>query len=229
MQSTKGQIGNKGMKLYQDHVTGTTADDADDMPYDDDVKRPLSDVSKALKNEHHNKDFAAHWEMNDNSPAGSKMGPPKAVDSHAATKSNWSLYQNSPETRAGINVAGNGMGARKTNEPAFSLFDNGDDDHISNRQSNSQSKHFEGDGMGGKKGVDSTGATVAGGNKIKIAGNGMGSRKTNEPAFNLFEDSPIKKENNAISDKQNKSAQRGIRTEGDGMGGKKGTGSFWDF
>lgn len=55
----------------------------------------------------------------------------------------------------------------------------------------------------------------------------MGGRKTNEPAFSLFEDSPAKKENTNTSSKQ--SAARGIRTEGDGMGGKKGADSFWDF
>jgi hypothetical protein len=163
--STKGSIGNKGMGLYQDHVMGTTAGDADATPYDDDIKRPLSDVTRAIKNENRNKDFAAHWEINDNSPAGSKNGPPKkpTVDNHQATKSNWSLYENSPETRGGIN----------------------------------------------------------------IAGNGMGSRKTNEPAFSLFEDSPVRKENNNNSSKA--STARGIRTEGDGMGGKKGASSFWDF
>ena len=62
---------------------------------------------------------------------------------------------------------------------------------------------------------------------VDIAGNGMGGRKTNEPAFSLFaEDSPAKKENNGIS---KLSSARGIRTEGDGMGGKKGADSFWDF
>jgi hypothetical protein len=164
MASTKGRIGNKGMGLYQDHVMGTTAGDTDDSPYDDDVKRPLSDMTKAIKNEHHNKDFAAHFEINDASPAAAKSGPPKKsnLDDHKATKSNWSLYENSPETRAGINIAGNGMGSRKTNEAAFSLFD----------------------------------------------------------------ESPAKKENTS-GNKQ--STSRGIRTEGDGMGGKKGAGSFWDF
>jgi hypothetical protein len=153
------------MGLYQDHVMGTTAGDKDDSPYDDDVKRPLSDVTRAIKNEHHNKDFAAHFDMTDASPAAAKNAPPKKpiVDNHAATKSNWSLYQESPETRGGIN----------------------------------------------------------------IAGNGMGSRKTNEAAFSLFEESPEKKENNKNANKG--STSRGIRTEGDGMGGKKGTESFWDF
>jgi hypothetical protein len=165
MASTKGRVGNKGQGLYQDHVMGTTAGDKDDSPYDDDVKRPLSDATQAIKNEHHNKDFAAHFDINDASPAASKNAPPKNpnVDNHMATKSNWSLYQNSPETRGGINIAGNGMGSRKTNEAAFSLFD---------------------------------------------------------------ESSPAKKENN---NGNKASTSRGIRTEGDGMGGKKGADSFWDF
>lgn len=103
MASTKGRKGNKGMGLYQDHVTGTTAGDADDAPYDDD-QQPLNDVTHHIKNENRSKDFGAHWEMNDESPAASKTAPPKkpAVDNHLATKTNWSLYQTSPDTRGGI-------------------------------------------------------------------------------------------------------------------------------
>ncbi len=56
---------------------------------------------------------------------------------------------------------------------------------------------------------------------INIAGNGMGGRKGTEPAWSLFEESPVKKENAP--------KQGGIRTTGDGMGGKKNADSFWDF
>jgi hypothetical protein len=56
---------------------------------------------------------------------------------------------------------------------------------------------------------------------INIAGNGMGGRKGTEAAWSLFEESPVKKENN------NGTA---IKTEGDGMGGRKNADkSFWDF
>ncbi|KAI4631930.1 uncharacterized protein J4E87_002637 [Alternaria ethzedia] len=56
---------------------------------------------------------------------------------------------------------------------------------------------------------------------INIAGNGMGGRKGTEAAWSLFEESPVKKENNNGA---------GIKTEGDGMGGRKGADkSFWDF
>jgi hypothetical protein len=155
--STKGRVGNKGMGLYQDHVTGTKAHDADDTPYDDD-QRPLSDVTHNIKNENRSKDFGAHWDMTDDSPAAAKNTTTKKplVDDHKATKTNWSLYQNSPETRGGIQIAGNGMGGRKGTEAAWSLFDESPaKKENSNKQSTSRGIRTEGDGMGGKKGADS--------------------------------------------------------------------------
>lgn len=153
--SNKGRTANKGMGLYQDHVTGTTAGDKDDAPYDDDVKQPLSDVTMAIKNENRNKDFGAHFAMTDDSPAGAKK-PTAVEDNHKATKTNWSLYNSSPDTRGGINIAGNGMGGRKGTGAAFSLFE-----ESPARKENTNSKpatrgiKTEGDGMGGKKGADS--------------------------------------------------------------------------
>ncbi|KAH7077007.1 hypothetical protein BKA63DRAFT_511211 [Paraphoma chrysanthemicola] len=161
MQSTKGRIGNKGMGLYQDHVMGTTAGDADDAPYDDDIKRPLSDVTQAIKNENRNKDFGAHWDMTDESPAAAKNSAPKKQvdDNHKATKTNWSLYQNSPDSREGINIAGNGMGGRKGAEAAWSLFDESpgkkENKNGNGQAATSRGIRTEGDGMGGKKGTES--------------------------------------------------------------------------
>ncbi|KAL5121379.1 hypothetical protein ACEQ8H_000847 [Pleosporales sp. CAS-2024a] len=153
--SSKGRLANKGMGLYQDHVTGTTAGDADDAPYDDD-QHPLSDVTHNIKKENRSKDFGAHWDMTDDSPAASKTAPPKkpSVD-HKATKTNWSLYQNSPETRGGINIAGNGMGIRKGTE-SFSLFDEVPEQKENNSSvKGSRGIVTQGDGMGGKKGKES--------------------------------------------------------------------------
>ncbi|KAH8733039.1 hypothetical protein GQ44DRAFT_766103 [Phaeosphaeriaceae sp. PMI808] len=154
-QPTKGRIANKGMGLYQDHVTGTKAHDEDDTPYDDD-EHPLSQVTHNIKNENRKKDFASHWDMTDDSPAASKNGTAKkpVVDNHQATKSNWSLYQNSPDTRGGINIAGNGMGGRKGGE-VFSLYEESPA-HKENVNGNKGARErgikTEGDGMGGKKG-----------------------------------------------------------------------------
>lgn len=152
--STKGQSSNKGQGLYQDHVTGTTAGDAGDAPYDDDVKRPLNDVTHNIKNDNNQKKFGAQWEINDNSPAGSKHAAPKK-DTHMATKTNWGLYQNSPDAREGINIAGNGMGGRKGTE--FSLFDDSPAKQENEKKNNAQSavRGIKGDGMGGKKGTES--------------------------------------------------------------------------
>jgi hypothetical protein len=150
MASTKGRSSNKGQKLYQDHVTGTTAGDADDGAYDDD-QRPL--------NENRSKDFGAHFEMTDNSPAASKSNPAKkpVIDNHKATKTNWSLYDESPDTRGGINIAGNGMGGRKGTGEAWSLFDESPakkENSNTNKQGTSRGIRTEGDGMGGKKGTE---------------------------------------------------------------------------
>jgi hypothetical protein len=93
--------------------------------------------------------------MNDNSPAAAKNGAAKKpVADHKATKTNWSLYQNSPETRAGINVAGNGMGTRKGTE-SFSLFDESPGKSEGKQQGTSRGITTQGDGMGGKKGKES--------------------------------------------------------------------------
>jgi hypothetical protein len=150
--NTKGRVGNKGMGLYQDHVTGTTAGDAGDAPYDDD-KRPLNDITHDTKN----KEFGAQWEINDNSPANTKTGPPKKQESHLATKTNWSLYQQSPDARDGINIAGNGMGGRKGTEAAWSLFEESParKENASKQSATSRAIKTEGDGMGGKKGAES--------------------------------------------------------------------------
>ncbi len=65
--ATKGARGNKGQGLYEDHVTHTTNDNEDGSAKGD-VKRALNDLTTAIRNENRNKDFAAHWEMNDDSP-----------------------------------------------------------------------------------------------------------------------------------------------------------------
>lgn len=211
--STKGQGSNKGQGLYQDHVTGTTAGDAGDAPYDDD-KKVLSDVTQnKISNENRQKDFGAQWEINDNSPANSKHAAPKK-DTHKATKTNWGLYQDSPDARGGINIAGNGMGGRKGTE--FSLYD---DD--SPAPAGNESKRYQQQSTTRTEGTD-TGSKKGG---INIAGNGMGGKKGTE--FSLFDDSPSKNENERVNQQQ--STARGKMAVGDGMGGKKGTESFWDF
>jgi hypothetical protein len=140
--------------LYQDHVTGTTAGDADDAPYDDD-KRPLKDVTSTIRNGNRNQDFGSHWDMTDASPAATKNEQVKKP-AIADRKADWNPYESVADTRGGINIAGNGMGSRKTGEAAFSLFD--DEPPVKKENASKGSVHShrtEGDGMGGVKGADS--------------------------------------------------------------------------
>ena len=66
--ASKGRLQNKGMGLYNDHVLGSTSDDEDGAAKGD-VKRHADDVSTHVKGENRQKDFAAHWEIKDDSPA----------------------------------------------------------------------------------------------------------------------------------------------------------------
>lgn len=152
---TKGSRGNKGQGLYEDHVTNTTNDE-DDSSAKGDVKRALNDVTTAVKNENRSKDFGAHWEMNDNSPALNKNGGAKlpSRETRKAMNTHWGEYQDSPEGR-GINIAGNGMGGRKTNEPAWSLFDESPAKKENAPNGSHAGIKTTGDGMGGRKNADS--------------------------------------------------------------------------
>lgn len=100
-----------------DHVTHTTEDDHDN-------KRPLNDVTTAVKNKNRSKDFGAHWDMTDDSPGTNKDRENKQPlhETRKALTTHWGEYQDSPENK-GINIAGNGMGGRKGTEAAWSLYD----------------------------------------------------------------------------------------------------------
>jgi hypothetical protein len=153
---TKGGVSNKGQGLYHDHVTGN--DDSEGMAHGD--NRPLSDITKPVHNKNRSKDFAPHWEMNDNTPVASKSSSSnenrKPGAPHQATKSNFGFYDESPQPAGGykINIAGNGMGNRAGTQ--FSLFDDepappaADDRSIGNHKGIKAT----GDGMGGRKGAE---------------------------------------------------------------------------
>jgi hypothetical protein len=150
--STKGNSSNKGQGLYKDHVTGD--DDDEGTAHGD--GRALNDVTKQTRNKNRSKDFGAHWEMNDNSPAGDRSSenhkPGKA--GHQATKSNFGFYDESPQASGyKINIAGNGMGNRAGTQ--FSLFDEPEEPKAEDRTiGNHKGIKATGDGMGGRKGAD---------------------------------------------------------------------------
>jgi hypothetical protein len=92
------------------------------------------------KNPNRSKDFGAHWEMNDNSPAAAKNKENKKPD---ATENGYK-----------INIAGNGMGGRKGTE-ALSLFDEAPEEPVNSRRIGHHTGiQTTGDGMGGRKGAD---------------------------------------------------------------------------
>jgi hypothetical protein len=138
------------MGLYKDHVLNTT-EDGEDGPSQGDVKRALDDVTMHIKNENRQKDFAAHWEMNDDSPATEKNASKLTGNQQKALKTmgaNWGHYEESPENR-GIKTSGNGMGARKGTDASWTLFGDAPEE---TKKENTGIK-TRGNGMGGRKGT----------------------------------------------------------------------------
>lgn len=132
---------NKGLGLYKDHIVGNQSDDDEDTPG---PKKPLSSVTTNINNDGRKKDFAAHWEMTDDSKsAGAQVDPPPKVseDRKKVVKgmdANWGLYEQSPDQRKenmprdqrGITTAGNGMGGRKGQARAWDFGDLADEEPI---------------------------------------------------------------------------------------------------
>jgi hypothetical protein len=148
---TKGGLGNKGMGLYQDHVLHYDDDEVNDASKGD-VKRSLNEISTHTGSNNRTKDFDAHWDMNDKSPANNGTNGSKLTGTQQKVlktmDANWG-HEPSPKTR-GINIAGNGMGGRKGTESSWSIYDESPDKK-------------------GNTGFKNTG--------IKTTGNGMGGRK----------------------------------------------------
>ncbi|KAJ8115074.1 hypothetical protein OPT61_g3200 [Boeremia exigua] len=146
---TKGGVSNKGQGLYKDHVTAN--DDDEGTAHGD--NRPLSDVTKVVKNENRSKDFGAHWDMNDKTPVSKSSENNNPGKTHQATKSNFGFYDESPQQEYKINIAGNGMGNRAGTQ--FSLFDQEPEPAADDRSiGNHKGIKATGDGMGGRKTAD---------------------------------------------------------------------------
>ena len=138
--STKGKLHNTGLGLYKDHILHSTSDDEDnENAHAGDVKRPLGDVTTHVKNENRQKDFAPHWAMrDDDSPATQKAlkenvnAKPMAEDRKKVLKSldaSWGNWDDAPpqaKNRGNV-VNSTGTGIKTS-----------------------------GNGMGGRKGTDSS-------------------------------------------------------------------------
>jgi site-specific DNA-cytosine methylase len=129
--------------LYEDHIANTT-DDAEDGAAKGNDMRPLSDVTTAVKNKSHSKNFGSQFEINDNSPDAEKKTMP-SHETRSSMNTHWGTHQDSPGGR-GINIAGNGMGSRKGTE--WSLFD---EEPAKKENKHTGARITEGDGMGGRK------------------------------------------------------------------------------
>lgn len=149
----KGNTSNNGQGLYKNHITGD--DDDEGTAHSD--GRALNNDTKQTRNKNRSKDFGAHWEMHDNSPANTKSNenyrPGKA--GHQATKNNFDFYGESPQQSSyKINIAGNGMGNRAGTQ--FSLFDDEPEEPAAEDRTigNHKGIRATGDGMGGRKDAD---------------------------------------------------------------------------
>lgn len=128
--SKAGNLSNKGMGLYQDHVIGNEDSAA---PGSKNGNQQLKDVTTDRNNENRRKNFGSQFEMTDDSPF---LPSDKKVDG--------------AENGQKIRIAGNGMGARKNLESHWGLFEQGPDPAANKGIKTAN------DGMGGRKGSGRT-------------------------------------------------------------------------
>ncbi|KAF6836865.1 hypothetical protein CPLU01_03446 [Colletotrichum plurivorum] len=143
-----GTAHNDGLHLYENNLY---SEDGKPLPPDSD--RALGNITNL---NHRQKDFAAHFDMRDNSPnqAGQQQRPAVSDSRKQAVNmmnSNWESYDQSPANQkenrpepqqpkqGGIVIAGDGMGSRKA--PV-------------NQDGDSRGINIAGDGMGGRKGTN---------------------------------------------------------------------------
>ncbi|KAJ9648349.1 hypothetical protein H2199_001203 [Coniosporium tulheliwenetii] len=128
--SKAGNLSNKGMGLYQDHVIDN---DDSSAPGKNKGSQQLKDVTTNANNESRRKNFGSQFDMTDNSP--SLTGDKKADGGENGQK---------------IRIAGNGMGARKNLESHWDLYDHGP------APAANKGIKTANDGMGGRKGSGRT-------------------------------------------------------------------------
>lgn len=140
----RGATHNEGLGLYKDNLV-----DSDKSP-----KRALGNITNFKDR---TKDFDPHFDMTDDSPAAdarrSQQVPDGRMKAVKMMDANWAAYDQSPaaqkenQPRPGqvkdnrINIAGDGMGGRKSNGR-------------NERGGDKEGIHIAGDGMGGKKGTN---------------------------------------------------------------------------
>lgn len=175
----KGSVHNDGLGLYKNNLFAQEGGAATDAP----DERTLGNITN-LKDR--GKDFEAHWEMRDDSPAQTQAPRPQHIPEHRqkAVKmmdSHWEmkdepLEQEKENTLIGkgpvddnrIHIAGDGMGGKKGTNRDWLYGDNGDFEADMPKPAPSRVPRSQPVSEPRKKGDDG---------RIHIAGDGMGGKK----------------------------------------------------
>lgn len=146
--TSKGRAHNKGLGLYQDHVLHTTEGGEDDDAPKGDVKRPLGDVTTAIRNDNRQKDFGNQWEMTDDSPAAPKTAPSvSSINSDGTDNSKLDTYGN--------HIMGDRQKLLKGLDAHWGLYEETPEQYKKENVNVNQGPGIKtsGDGMGGRKGA----------------------------------------------------------------------------
>ncbi|KAF2750930.1 hypothetical protein M011DRAFT_474415 [Sporormia fimetaria CBS 119925] len=185
--TSKGNMHNKGLGLYQDHVLPGSDDNGDEASKGN-TKRPLGDVTSVVRNENRQKDFGAHFAFTDDSPGPQKTasnGNAKMTENHKKVlkglDAHWDMYDESPqgskkETSVNdrpIKTSGNGMGGRLGTESSWTYGDASEDFPAPKPKSVQPSQK----------------ENVVKERGIKTGGNGMGGRLGTESSWTYGDDS----------------------------------------
>ncbi|KAF2836265.1 hypothetical protein M501DRAFT_264237 [Patellaria atrata CBS 101060] len=153
--AVRGRSHNEGLGLYKDHVTSNDPDDADAEATPSNKQQPLKSV---INNENRRKDFGAHWEMRDDSPAEVKF---ITTANHKPVPSNGNVSTTSAEPQNGNTTGAKKIGedkkkAHNSMDVSWSHYDQSPEDAKKenvNKWNPSQGYKTKGDGMGGAKGA----------------------------------------------------------------------------
>jgi hypothetical protein len=163
----RGAGQNNGLGLYKDHVLGGD----DDTPEEATKSKTLKPISN-IKDR--SKDFDSHFTMTDDSPASKPVHEGGLRDDRAkAVKmmdANWSAYDQSPSQKENAPVPASPSRPTGTSKGPLSETTNA----VGNRADQSKGITIAGDGMGSRKGVESSVNKPKG---INIGGDGMGGKK----------------------------------------------------
>jgi hypothetical protein len=158
----RGAGQNNGLGLYKDILFGENEDESSKAT----ENKPLSSIANVKDRR---KDFDAHFTMSDESPA-PKAAVERISDNRAkAVKmmdANWSSYDQSPNQKENVPIPSTSKSETTNSKEPLS--------ESTNIRHDNKGISIAGDGMGGKKGIESAANEKKG---ISITGDGMGGKK----------------------------------------------------